>query len=145
LEDLRRELPRPEDIPEGEVRDYYAQHRADFVEPERRRVLVIELAEEKIAAKLAQESQGASGEKWAELARKHSLARDRLGPTDASELAGDRGFVSAPGEKRGENANVPVEVRRAVFGLKQVGDVAEAPAVGDGRYYSYADQDTLNR
>ena len=135
LEDLRAELPAPEDIPENEVRDYYSKHRADFVEPERRRVLVIETGDQKRAKEVAEKAQGADGKTWAELARKVSLRRDRLGPEDANELAGDLGFVSAPGASGGENVEVPESVRKAVFELQEVGDVAARPSEASGHYF----------
>jgi hypothetical protein len=139
LEDLRRQLPRPEDIPETEVREYYSQHQGDFVEPERRRVLVIEVSDAKLAADLATQAQGASGEEWAKWAKKHSRRRDRLGDEDANELAGDVGFLSPPGsppdERRGESPDLPEAVRKAAFQLAKVGEVSPKPVEEAGRYY----------
>lgn len=135
LDELRRELPAPEELSESEVKDYYEAHRSDFVEPERRRVLVIETKSENAAKLVSAEAQGATGEKWAELARKHSVRRDRLQPGEANELAGDLGFVSAPGQQRGDNERVPEAVRKAVFLLEKVGDVSAQPLKGEGSYF----------
>src|SRR5690606_26991941 len=68
----RRE-PHPGKIPEAEVRAYYQAHREELREPERRRVLHIAVGDKELAKRLAAEAQGASGEKWAELAAKHSV------------------------------------------------------------------------
>lgn len=135
LEDLRRSLPKPEELTEREVREYYDAHESEFQEPERRRPLVIVLGSRAAADRVATEAQGATGAAWGELARKHSLDKKGLGPTDALEWAGDRGFVSAPGEKRGENADVPEEVRAAVFKLEKLGDVAATAIESGARFY----------
>src|SRR6187399_290465 len=50
LEDVRKGSPAPNDIPEPELRAYYDAHKADFAEPERRRVAGIVL-ESQAAAK----------------------------------------------------------------------------------------------
>ncbi len=112
-------------ISEREVREYYEAHRDEFREPERRRVLWIEVGKESTAHEVQAEASGASGQKWGELALKYNLERSKVGQNseEAPELSGDQGFVSAPGQTRGENPAIPPEVRRAVFGLEKVGDV----------------------
>ncbi len=135
LEDLRRALPEPEEISERRVRDYYEEHRSELREPRRHRVLAIVLSDPNLASRVAQEATGSSGEKWGKLFRKYSVRRPPLGPSDPLELAGDLGFVSAPGKKRGENDEVPEKVREAVFTLDEVGDVAPQPVPVDGLYY----------
>jgi hypothetical protein len=137
LNDLERQLPGPEHFTEREVREYYQAHKSEFVEPLRHRVQVIRLGSSATAEAaqkelLATDATLSSAEKWAQVWKKYSLDRDRSGPGNLGELAGDLGFVSAPGEPRGDNERVPEAVRAAVFQLKKVGDVAGAP-VQSGR------------
>lgn len=134
-ERLLRELPKAEELPEREVRAYYDQHRDEFREPERRRVLHIALGTRALAETVAREAQNASGEKWAELARRHSLDRRGTEADGAVELAGDLGLVSAPGEPRGDNPLVPEALRKAVFELKEVGEVTREPVFAEGAYH----------
>lgn len=135
LEDLRRSLPAPETLSEREVRDYYESHQNEFKEPERRRVLALVVATAALGRKLSGEAQGASGNAWGELCKKHSLERRGTGAEDALEWAGDFGFVSAPGEPRGQNPEIHPDVRAAVFGLSKLGDVAPAPVQVGSRFY----------
>lgn len=135
LQELKRRLPKPEELSEREVREYYEAHRSELSEPERRRVLVLALDQPALAAEVTEKAQGASGEAWAELARRYSLDKRGLEPGGAPELAGDLGFVSAPGETRGQNAEVPEPVRAAVFSLAKLGDVTKEPIAVGGRHY----------
>lgn len=135
LEQLRRSLPSPEELSEREVREYYEAHQEEFQEPERKRVLAIIVRSKSQAEKVAQEAQGADGETWGKLAQKYSLDRRNLGEGDAIEWAGDLGFVSAPSEKRGKNADVPEEVRARVFQLEKLGEVAPDPVQVGNSYY----------
>lgn len=135
LNELRKKLPDPAAIPEAEVRAYYDAHRAELREPERRRVLHIAVGSLELAKKIAEESQGASGEKWAELAAKHSVDRRGTGKNEAVELAGDLGLVSAPGSERGDNPLIAEPLRKAVFGLDKLGDVTREPVAAEGLYH----------
>ncbi len=135
LAGLRDASPPPEKIPEAEVRAYYQAHRDELREPERRRVLHIAVGEKELAKRLAAEAQGASGEKWAELAAKHSVDRRGTGKNEAPELAGDLGLVSAPGSERGENPLIKEPLRKAVFALEKLGDVSPEPVVSGGLYH----------
>jgi len=135
LADLKRRLPKPEELSEREVRDYYASHKSELTEPRRHRVLVIVVGSPEVSQQVATEAKEAGGERWAELARKHSLDRRGLEPGGAPELAGDLGFVSAPGEVRGENGEVPDEVRAAAFRLTRIGEVLPEPVPARSKYY----------
>jgi peptidyl-prolyl cis-trans isomerase C len=140
LADLERSLPGPESFSEREVRDYYEAHRLEFLEPLRHRVQVIKVGSAAVAAQVLKELGGrdaasVSGEIWAKLAHKFSLDRDNMGPVDRAELRGDLGFVSAPGEARGDNDLVPPEVRAVVFQLKKVGDIAADAVASQGLFY----------
>lgn len=127
LAELRSKLPKPEALPEVDVRAYYDAHKNEFNEPLRHRLQFIVVGTRALGETVAKEAEGASGEQWGELARRYSIERRGLGKDDAPELAGDVGFVSAPGEKRGENLEVPEPVRAAVF----QNDAAQKRAVGD--------------
>lgn len=138
LQDLERRVPGPETFSEREVRQYFEAHPNEFAEPLRHRVQVIEVGQEQLARSLIgqlEESDLGSGEAWAKLARAHSLRRDQLGEAEAPELAGDLGFVSAPGEARGANDEVPEAVREAVFSVEKVGQVAAEPAQVGERFF----------
>ncbi len=135
LQELRRSLPKPEQISEREVRAHYDAHRSEYQEPLRHRVLVIVTATEAVARRVIGELEGQGGAKWAQLAAKHSRNRTNLGPGEAEELAGDLGFVSAPGVPRGHNPAVPEPVRAAVFQLAKVGETAPEPVKAEDGYY----------
>ncbi len=126
--------PAPNEVPENEVREYYEAHKADFRDPERRRVSAIALATEAAAAAVLDAAVRATAAQWGELVRTKSTdvqARAAVPP----ELAGDLGFVSPPGDIRGTNARVPEEVRAAVFELAKVGDVCTRVVKAGGKFY----------
>lgn len=134
FERLRAELPALESFNEKEVQDYYQAHQDEFAEPERRRALVIVLAGQRQAESVLAQAKNGEASGWGVLVRKHSL--DRRSVEDAApELAGDLGFVSAPGQTRGQNPDVPESVREALFSLESLGSLAPAPVEADGRYY----------
>jgi DNA-directed RNA polymerase subunit F len=135
LKDARKDVPLPSDIPEKEVRDYYEAHKADYVDPERRRVSCIVLRDEATAKAVLADAKGATAARWGELVRARSIdvAAKANVPTD---LAGDFGMVSPPGDPKGENPRVPEPVRAAVFEIGAVGDVLDRVVPGgDGRFY----------
>jgi len=135
LLDLKRKLPKPEELSEREVREYYAAHKSELTEPRRHRTLVIVVGSPELAKKVASEAASASGERWAELCKSYSLDRRGLEAGSAPELAGDLGFVSAPGEARGENAEVPEAVRSGVFKLARIGEVLPEPVLVGSKHY----------
>lgn len=135
LLDLKRNLPKPEELSEREVRDYYQSHKNELTEPKRHRVLSIVVGSPELAKQVATEAREASGQTWAELAKKYSLDRRGLEAGAAPELAGDLGFVSAPGEARGENAEVPEPVRDAVFRLSKLGEVLPEPVPVGSKFF----------
>lgn len=139
LRAVEAELPPPEKISEREVREYYEAHRAEFQEPERRRVLLIKLGSESLAEEvlkkaLGEGKKGASGAVWAELAQKYSLESARARALDPEEFAGDVGFVSAPKEARGQNDAVPDEARAGVFEIEKIGGVLPR-LVSEGKFF----------
>jgi hypothetical protein len=135
LAEARQGLPALGDIPAAEVRAYYEAHRADYREPERRRVSAIILKDKAEAEKLLPEAKKATAFEWGKLALKH-LEGPKPPPTTPTELAGDLGIVSAPDDPRGANPSVPPEVRAAVFEIKgEIGAVLDRVVPAQGRFY----------
>jgi hypothetical protein len=140
LRDLRRSQPSLSEFPSSEVQAYFAAHPDEFSDPERRRVSVIAVRKLELASKLAADLQQADARAWGDAVYRHSILVQRGSKVPASsrppmELAGDLGFVSAPGEKRGENPEVPEPVRAAAFSLGSAGAIANAPVSSAGLYY----------
>lgn len=133
LAEARKGAPTPADVPESEVRAWFEAHRAEYKDPERRRVSIIALANAADAANILAAVKKNRGE-WGDLVRSKSLdsqARANV-PVD---LAGDVGIVSPPGDPRGDNPRVPREVRAAVFTLEGVGDVFDKVVPSGERFY----------
>ena len=135
LAEARKDVPSPTEIPEAEVRAFFEQQRADYKDPERRRVSAIALKDEASAKEVLASALKVSGPtQWGELVRAKSIdahARDNV-PVD---LAGDLGIVSPPGDARGENGRVPEEVRKAAFAIKDAGTVHDAVVPSGGRFF----------
>lgn len=135
LADARKGLPAPADVPEQEVRAWFDAHRADYKDPERRRVSVIVLKDEGAAkATLDAAKKSAAAAAFGELVKAKSIdphARDNV-PID---LAGDLGIVSPPGDARGENVRVPEPVRVAVFAIAELGGVHDQVVAHGGKFY----------
>jgi hypothetical protein len=124
LRETRAGIPTPAQIPESEVRAYYEKNRAEFQEPERRRVASIVMSDEGKAKQVLALALKATPMEWGKLVQEHSLDKPpRPSPTTPLELAGDLGIVSPPGESRGENPKVPEPVRKAVFQIEKLGGV----------------------
>lgn len=134
LADARKGLPGPSDIPDDEVRAYYDAHKADYKDPERRRVSVIVLRDEATAKTVLAQAAKASATEWGQLVRDKSIDAQAKAnvPTD---LAGDFGMVSPPGDPRGDNPRVPEEVRSALFEIGKVGDVLDRVVSSGGKFY----------
>jgi peptidyl-prolyl cis-trans isomerase C len=143
LKKAREGVPAPEDIAAPEVQAYFDAHRADFHDPERRRVSAIVLPTAGAAAPVLAAAAKATPSQWGELVRAKSIderggaaarpSKPELeGPVD---LAGDLGFVSPPGDPRGTNVRVPEEVRAAVFEIGNVGDVLPRVVSAGGKFY----------
>jgi peptidyl-prolyl cis-trans isomerase C len=127
--------PAPSAIPEDEVRTYYDAHRADFRDPERRRVSAVVLAGGTAAADLVLEAaKAASGSQWGDLVRAKSVDSQAKAGAPA-DLAGDLGFVSPPGDPRGVNSRIPEEVRAAAFEIQNIGAVLPRLVPARGQYY----------
>jgi peptidyl-prolyl cis-trans isomerase C len=136
LRDVRKGAPSPADVPEADVRKYYDEHKADFAEPERRRVAHIAVTSASEAKQLIAKAQGASNADWGKLVSQSSLDKGNkaLGPAPA-ELAGDLGIVGPPGHPRGANPRVPEALRAAVFKIEKVGGVLPEPVADGGSFH----------
>jgi peptidyl-prolyl cis-trans isomerase C len=134
LEKAREGVPAPNEIPVEEVRAYFDAHRADFHDPERRRVSAMALASEAAARATLAAATQATPAQWGEMVRAKSV--DTAGSaTTPVDMAGDLGFVSPPGDPRGANPRVPEEVRAGVFEVGKVGDVLPRAVKSGGKYY----------
>lgn len=135
LAEARKNAPTPADVPESEVRAWFNDHRAEYKDPERRRISVIVLRDEATARDvLAAAKKSTDPTQWGELVRAKSLdpqARANV-PVD---LAGDIGIVSPPGDPRGENSRVPEEVRAAAFQIPELGGTADKVVSSQGKLY----------
>lgn len=135
LAEARKGAPTPAEIPEADVRAYFESHRADYKDPERRRVSVIVLNTEAAANEtLAAAKKLTTAAQWGELVRSKSIdpqARANV-PVD---LAGDLGIVSPPSDPRGDNPRVPPEVRAAVFGVAELNGIADKVVASNKNFY----------
>lgn len=135
LAEARKGAPAPNEIPEAEVRAWFEAHRAEYKDPERRRVSVVVLRDAATARQVLDQVKGTPAPaQWGEVVRAKSIdpqARANV-PVD---LAGDLGIVSPPGDPRGENARVPAEVRAAVFAIGEVGGVHGEVVSAGGKHY----------
>lgn len=131
LGDLRQKQPRPEDIPQAQVRAYYDAHRAEYRDPERRRVSVIALPDAAQARAVREAAQDASPKDWGDLVVKHTPGLKGDVP---AELAGDLGFVTAKAAGKTDNAKVPEVVREAVYEIEGPGKVLPR-VVTDGKQH----------
>jgi peptidyl-prolyl cis-trans isomerase C len=131
-EKARRTAPAPADIPATEVADYFQAHKADFHDPERRRVSAIVLASPAAAAQALDAAKNAKdGAAWGEIVRTRSVDPQARNGAPA-DLAGDLGFVNPPGDTHPANPRVPEEVRAAVFEVEHIGDVLPRVVKGTG-------------
>jgi peptidyl-prolyl cis-trans isomerase C len=144
LKKAREQAPTPDAIPAPEVAAYFDAHKADFHDPERRRVSAIVLATAPAAASVLEVASRATASQWGELVRSKSIEGQGTGRSTAAsrpeadgplDLAGDLGFISPPGDPRGTNVRVPEEVRRAAFEIASVGDVSPRVVPAGGKFY----------
>jgi peptidyl-prolyl cis-trans isomerase C len=128
---LLSELPVPAAIPEPELRAYYEAHVDLYREPERRRVAQIVSKDEASAKKAADDAKKASPTEWGALVKK--LSEEKPPESEAPEMAGDLGYVTAPSDTHPPTSTkVTVELRTAAFALKNVGDVSPPFKDGNG-------------
>jgi parvulin-like peptidyl-prolyl isomerase len=135
LAEARKGLPAPSDIPEAEVRAYFDAHKADYHDPERRRLSLIVLKDEAAARDALDAAKKTSNAgQWGDLVRQRSIDPQAKANVPI-DLAGDVGFVSPPGDPRGENVKVPEEVRVLAFEIPKVGDVGARYVKSGAKFY----------
>ncbi len=138
LKEARKGAPSPADVPENEVRAFFDAHKADYKDPERRRASMIVLPTEAAAKDVLEQAKKTQGPtlatQWGELVRSKSIdpqAKANV-PTD---LVGDMGMVSPPGDGRGENTRIPEEVRAGLFEIAKLHDVLPRVVPAESRFY----------
>jgi DNA-directed RNA polymerase subunit F len=136
LKEAQKGVPTPPEIPDSEVHAFFDAHRADYRDPERRRLSLVVLKDEATAtAALEQAKKAATAAQWGEIVRAKSIDPQAKANVPI-DLAGDFGMVSPPGDARGENARVPEEVRAAAFEIPKVNDVlGRVVKAADGKVY----------
>jgi len=133
LKKAREGAPGPDAIPAEQVRAYFEAHRGDFHDPERRRVSAIVLSTMAAAERTLEAARAADAGPWGDLVRARSV--ERALPDTPPELMGDLGFVSPPGDPRGNDPRVPEELRVAIFEVSRVGEIVPRVVAGNGLFY----------
>ncbi len=135
LEEAKKSARAPAELPAAEVKAYFDSRRAEYKDPERRRLSVIVVRDEAAAnATLEAYRKNPTVVRWGELVRERSL--DPQARADVPlDLVGDVGFTSPPGDPRGTNPRIPEEVRVAGFALGSIGDVTTKPIKSGGKAY----------
>lgn len=134
LKKARAAVPPPAEVPSADVAAYFDAHRADFHDPERRRIAAIVVPSKTLADGIVASLKGPGAAHWGEIVRAKSIDPQAKANVPL-DLAGDMGFVSPPGDPRGANPRVPDEVRAAVYALSAVGDITPAPVPAAGRFW----------
>lgn len=135
LKETRKGLPGPSEVPEAEVRAYFEAHRAEYKDPERRRLSLLVVKDEAAAKEiLEQAKKAATATQWGELVRARSVDPQAKANVPV-DLVGDVGMVGPPGDPRGDNARVPEEVRAAAFEIGQIGEVLPRVVKSGARFF----------
>ncbi|HEX7667164.1 MAG TPA: peptidyl-prolyl cis-trans isomerase [Polyangiaceae bacterium] len=136
LSDLRKSVPGPGDIPEADVRAYFDAHKADYRDPERRRISAIVVKDEATAKTVLAAAQKApNAADWGALVRKYSTDSQAKANVPV-DLAGDFGMANPPGDTSTNNPRIPDAVRAAAFEIPNVNDVLAHPVLAsDGSWY----------
>ena len=135
---LRGSLPGPSSLPAAEVSQYYQEHRAEFFEPELRRVAEVVVDDPALARELVRQAAAASPERWLELVRKYapqaaSPPGDKASPAPGAAVPGDLGYLAAQAPQ--PNDPVPAAVRDAAFAIASAGEVYPSPVAAGGRQH----------
>ncbi|MGH7329092.1 MAG: peptidyl-prolyl cis-trans isomerase, partial [Polyangiaceae bacterium] len=121
LADLKKSVPSPQEMPEADVRAYFDAHRADYRDPERRRISAIQVKDEATAKSvLAQAEKNTNAAAWGELVRKFSIDPQAKANVPV-DLAGDFGMINPPGDTHAENVRVPADLVAPAFEIQNVG------------------------
>ena len=135
LHEAHEGVQEPNAIPDAEVHAYFDAHKADYKDPERRRLSLIVLKDEATAKQVLDQALKTPGAtQFGDLVRNKSTdaqARANV-PVD---LAGDFGMVSPPGDDRGDNPRIPTEVRAAAFEIGKVDDILPRVVKAGDKFY----------
>jgi len=134
LKEARQGAPAPNDVPEPEARAYYDAHKADYHDPERRRLSMIVTRDEASAKAALDQAKGTAAAQWGALVRKLSIDAQAKANVPV-DLAGDFGMVAPPGDTRGDNPRVPAEVRAAAFEIDKPNDVLGRAVKSGDKFY----------
>ena len=133
LRDARKGARGPVEFTKQEVKAYYEANKDQYLEPERRRVSHVIVADKEKAEALLTKAKGISDPaSWGKFVLENSdeyKGKKYAGPV---ETAGDLGLVGPPGDGRGANPRVSDAVRQAVFQATKVGEVLDR-VVDDGQ------------
>ena len=127
LAEARKSAPTPGGVPEAEVRAWFDAHRADYKDPERRRVSVIVADATRPPRRdvLAAAKKAPTPAQWGELVRAKSIDPQARAERARRSRGRPRHRRRRPAIARGENPRVPDEVRAAAFEIAEVGGVAD--------------------
>ncbi len=118
-----------ESVSKEEIEKYYQEHLSEYVQPAMQRASHILVATEAEARALLPEAKKADLRVFRQLARDKSI-------DEATKLrGGDLRYFDQSGKPRDQpDAQVPPQIVKAVFALKNVGDTAPAPIKLPGGY-----------
>ncbi|MFO0662114.1 MAG: peptidylprolyl isomerase [Polyangiaceae bacterium] len=134
--ETRKGVPIPASIPADQVKAYYEAHKAEYREPERRRVSAIVLTDKKEAEKVLPDAKKASPMEWGKLVQKYSPGAAKPSPSQPLETLGDLGIVGPTDDPKGDNPRVPEAVRAAVFSIQgEPGSTLDSIVEADGKFY----------
>ena len=134
LKEARAGAPQPSDVSDADARAYYDAHKADFQDPERRRISLIVTGDEATAKTALEKAKGADAAQWGALVRQMSVDAQAKANVPV-DLAGDFGLVSPPGDTKGANPRVPGDVRTAAFEIGKPNDVLDRVVESGGKFY----------
>jgi peptidyl-prolyl cis-trans isomerase C len=134
LREARSGAPKASDISDADARAYYESHKADFKDPERRRLSLIVTDDEASAKTALARAKGSTAAQWGALVRQLSVDKQAKANVPV-DLAGDFGLVSPPGDPKGANPRVPGEVRAAAFEIDKANDVLDRVVKSGDKYY----------
>jgi hypothetical protein len=138
LEKARENLPPPAEIPDVEVRAYYEAHKAEFDDPERRRIAHIVVGSRALAETVLAKAMVAKPAEWGKLVAQYSLDKPAAsGEAPAAlpgELAGDLGIVTLT-DNPSETTRIPQALRVSVFEIGALGGVHPKVVEADGKFH----------
>ncbi len=117
-----------ESVSKEDIAAFYAQHPEEFHHAAQRRASHIALDTLERARELSVEAKKADMRGFSELAKKHSL------DAETKLRGGDLSFFTLEPARDASLRQVPEPLRKAVFALKNLGDVSEEPVPVDSQF-----------